>query len=115
MPSGALIPRLTSNVGNIASVLTYGVGNGGPNLKELVYDIFHLHFFMARIYGYTIPLMENIGLLIDRVDDNQLRGFYISLHFTSRGPNIEAVDASVLMAQGVKYFRLAGDLVGEGS
>ncbi|KAJ7282373.1 hypothetical protein C8J57DRAFT_1295223 [Mycena rebaudengoi] len=113
MPSGALIPRLTSNVGNIASVLTYGVGNGGPNLKELVYDIFHLHFFVARIYGYTIPLMENIGLLIDRVDDNQLRGFYISLHFTGRGPNIEAVDAPVLMAQGVKYFRLAGDLVGE--
>ncbi|KAJ7115446.1 hypothetical protein C8R44DRAFT_880744 [Mycena epipterygia] len=114
MPSGDLVPRLTGNVGNMTSILGYGLEVGAPDLKEVIHGIFHLNNFTGRTYGIHLPLMMDIGTHIERVDDNQLRGYHIrALINQGRHKPIAASDAPDMIAQGCRYFQLADDLPGE--
>lgn len=58
-------------------MLGYGLEVGAPDLKEVVHGIFHLNTFTGRTYGNHLPAMADIGTHIERVDDDQLRGYYI--------------------------------------
>ncbi|KAJ7883562.1 hypothetical protein B0H14DRAFT_3857382 [Mycena olivaceomarginata] len=116
MPSGDLIQRLAANTGNITSVLRYGLENVNPDssdLKDIVYGIFYFNSFLTGTSGTFTPLMADIAQLVDRVDDDQLRGYYIWSRFNGEGVNIQKADVPRLVEEGKKYFRLAADLPGE--
>ncbi|KAJ7144055.1 hypothetical protein C8R44DRAFT_865050 [Mycena epipterygia] len=113
LPSGDLIPRIADNVGNITSVLQYSVDVGDPDLKDIVYNIFHLNEFTLSTSGSFTPLMTNITDLVERVDDNQLRGFHLDFRFNYGDIKADQTDASSLAAQCAHYFQLAHDLKGE--
>ncbi|KAJ7138267.1 hypothetical protein C8R44DRAFT_976057 [Mycena epipterygia] len=112
MPSGDLVPRLTGNVGNMTSLLTYGLEVGAFDLKEIIHGIFHFNNFTGRTYGIHLPLMTDIGTHIERVDDNQLRGYRI-WNLINQGSHQPIIGAEDMIAQGCKYLQLAGDLTGE--
>jgi hypothetical protein len=117
MPSGDLIQRLAANTGNITSVLRYGLENVNPDssdLKDIVYGIFYFNSFLTGTSGAFTPLMADIAQLVDRVDDDKLRGYYIWSRFNGEGVNIPKADVPRLVEEGKKYFRLAADLRGEG-
>ncbi|KAF7326674.1 AAA domain-containing protein [Mycena venus] len=111
MPSGDLIRRLAGNSGNVNSLLQYGLDIGAQDLKEVVYEIFHLDGFTGRTYGEPSPLMADIASYVERADDNGLRGYYISHRFSDQPTSI--AEAVGLIAQGSKFFQLAGDVRGE--
>jgi hypothetical protein len=110
MPSGDLVQRLAGNAGNLNSLLKHGLDVGAPDLKEVVYGIFYLNTFTSRTYGNHSPLMTDISAHVERVNDNGLRGYYVWQLFSHQ---ISFVPSEALVAQGCKYFQLAGDLVGE--
>ncbi|KAJ7454936.1 hypothetical protein B0H11DRAFT_2324359 [Mycena galericulata] len=113
MPSGDLLPRLAGNVGNFTSLLQYGLEAGASNLKEVIYGIFNLDNFTSRTFGNRSPLKANIATHIERVDDNQLRGYHIQDLFNVRRGAIIPSEAPSLIAQGCKFHQLAHDLAGE--
>ncbi|KAJ7127950.1 hypothetical protein C8R44DRAFT_979446 [Mycena epipterygia] len=114
MPWRDLGPRLAGNAGNIASLLKYGLEVGAPDLKEVLHGIFHLDTFTGRTYGYHPPLMTEIDAHIERLDDNQLRGFYVCYLFNQGSTTpISPSEAPDRIAQGCSYFQAAGDLTGE--
>ncbi|KAJ7115460.1 hypothetical protein C8R44DRAFT_984139 [Mycena epipterygia] len=112
MPSGDLVSRLTGNMGNMTSMLGYGLEVGAPDLKEVIHGIFHLNTFAGRTYGNHLLPMADIGTHIERVDDNQLRGYHI-WDLINQGSHQPIIGAEDMIAQGCKYFQLAGDLTGE--
>jgi hypothetical protein len=112
MPSGDLAQRLTGNAGNLNSLLKYALNVEGPDLHEVVHDIFHLNIFTGRTYGDTSPLMADISTYLDRLNDNGLRGYYV-WHLFNEMKAIPPSDAPALIEQGCNFFRLASDLSGE--
>ncbi|KAJ7699337.1 hypothetical protein B0H17DRAFT_1328325 [Mycena rosella] len=112
MPSGNLAQRLMGNSGNITSILKYGLDVGAPDLKEILYDIFHLDGFSSSSYGNPSPLVDHLAENIERMDDNQLRGHYI-WHLFNENNMVSSAEAQQLIAQGCRFYQLAGDLVGE--
>ncbi|KAJ7699369.1 hypothetical protein B0H17DRAFT_307929 [Mycena rosella] len=112
IPSGNLAQRLAGNSANINSMLKYGLDVGGPDLKEVVYSIFHMNNFTYQTYGNYSPLMDGVGAHIERVDDNQLRGHHIR-HLFSQPKAITPAEAPDLIMRGSKFYQLAGDLGGE--
>ncbi|KAJ7452066.1 hypothetical protein B0H11DRAFT_2288746 [Mycena galericulata] len=113
MPSADLIPRLAPNVGNFTSLLQYGLDAGTPNLKEVIHGIFSLDSFTLTTFGNRSPLKADIATHVERVDDNQLRGYHIWDLFNVRRGAIIPSEAPNLIAQGCKFHRLAHDLAGE--
>ncbi|KAJ7153424.1 hypothetical protein C8R43DRAFT_1106678 [Mycena crocata] len=96
MPSGDLMQRLAANTGNVTSVLEYALDVDVPDL----------------FFGHHSPLMENIVSRIERVDDNQLRGYHIWYLFNSHKP-IAPSKAPEMLARGCRFFQLAEDIMGE--
>ncbi|KAJ6585568.1 hypothetical protein B0H19DRAFT_424644 [Mycena capillaripes] len=113
LPSGDLIQRLTSNVGNITSLLRCGVANDGDDLKEVFNSILYLSSFTARTYGNHSPFLADLEALVDRVDDNQLRGTYVWFRINQNYRGIAQSTMPDLLARGEKYFQLANDSSGE--
>ncbi|KAJ7452063.1 hypothetical protein B0H11DRAFT_2329135 [Mycena galericulata] len=114
MPSGDLLPRLAGNVGNFTSLLQYGLETSAPNLKEVILGIFYLDSFTLRTFGNRSPLKADIAAHVERVDDSQLRGYYIWDLFADSGYTpISPSEAPDLIAKGCKFHQLAHDLVGE--
>ncbi|KAK7055496.1 AAA domain-containing protein [Favolaschia claudopus] len=112
MPSGDLVQRLAGVASNIHSLLKYTLELGDvPDLIEIVYGVFYWDAFISRTYGETSPLMANILAHIERVDNNALRGCYIWHRF--QHSEVAAADAVDLIAQGTRFFQLAGDLAGQ--
>ncbi|KAJ7452069.1 hypothetical protein B0H11DRAFT_2201393 [Mycena galericulata] len=114
MPSGDLLPRLAGNVGNFTSLLQYGLEAGVPNLKEVIYGIFYLDGFTLTTFGNRSPLKADIATYLERVDDNQLRGYHIrDLFVNERYTPITPSEAPDLIAKGCRFHQLAHDLAGE--
>ncbi|KAJ7153422.1 hypothetical protein C8R43DRAFT_1126715 [Mycena crocata] len=111
MPSGDLMQRLSGNTGNVTSILKYALEADKHDLKEVIYGIFYLAAFTGRIFGNHPLLMENIASHIEHADDNRLRGYHIWYLFNSQ--KVAPSEAPEMLAQGCRFFQLAGDLVGE--
>ncbi|KAJ6632286.1 hypothetical protein B0H10DRAFT_11304, partial [Mycena sp. CBHHK59/15] len=112
MPSGDLVNRLAANIGNITSLLKYGLETEGPDLKGVVFGIFYLSAFTSFMFGTSSPLMANIAEWVDHVDDPKLRAYYISWRF-NQGARISRANAPALIAQGTAYLQLGNDIVEE--
>ncbi|KAJ7730684.1 hypothetical protein DFH07DRAFT_969069 [Mycena maculata] len=113
MPLGDLLPRLVGNIGNLTSLLKQGLDVGGSDLKEVLYGIFYLDQFTRQNYGNYSLLMVDIATHIERVDDNQLRGYYILHLFKATPCPISPSEAPDMIEKGCRFFQLAEDLSGE--
>ncbi|KAJ6463533.1 P-loop containing nucleoside triphosphate hydrolase protein [Mycena sanguinolenta] len=112
MPSGGLVQQLARNAGNFNALLKYALDEVEfSDLQGIVYAVFYLDAFTTRTYGESSPLMANISAHIDCVDDNGLRGYYIWHRFQET--SIPRAEAPHLIAQGSKFFQLAGDSAGQ--
>ncbi|KAJ7878867.1 hypothetical protein B0H14DRAFT_2567154 [Mycena olivaceomarginata] len=101
LPSGDLMQRpVISNIGNITNLLTCGLVNGGPNLKEIVYDILYLNGFVERISRHHLPLLADLETYVDCVNDNQLRGLYVWCRFDQNYRGIPQSVVTDLVAEG---------------
>ncbi|KAJ7881942.1 hypothetical protein B0H13DRAFT_1891083 [Mycena leptocephala] len=102
-------------MGNISSVLQFALENpDSADLKEIAYGIFHLNGFLFSTSGRITPLFADMPQLLNRVDDNTLRGYDIRIRLIHDARSIPQADVPRLAEEAKRYYRLAGDISGEG-
>ncbi|KAJ7746450.1 hypothetical protein DFH07DRAFT_962926 [Mycena maculata] len=116
LPSGSLVSRLRSNLGNIDSLtqVTLARELSGADRQRLMHSILSLDLFSQNILKGKSPLAQYVVSRIEASGDRGLRwkhtcscldlGDYYSLPPTQ---------ADVLIAQGIQYFTLENDPAAE--
>ncbi|KAJ6538786.1 hypothetical protein DFH09DRAFT_1323459 [Mycena vulgaris] len=112
LSSGDLAPRITSNLGNIQSILARSLADDDPELLATIRSVLSLSSFHRVIGRRQTPLMDRVSEVLVRVEDHQLRGVFVTeVLLAWRVRPIQDVDD--LIVNGREYLMKADDLVQE--
>ncbi|KAJ7684198.1 P-loop containing nucleoside triphosphate hydrolase protein [Mycena polygramma] len=116
LPSGTLVPRITSHLGNIHSLLLEGIRVGRENsvLSEIGGNILELNKFCHLMLKGTSSLMSHVPGIVKSTDDTQLHWAYTEACIRGMGPSLAAADAEDLINEGIAHFRTITDIDGQG-
>ncbi|KAJ6555196.1 hypothetical protein DFH09DRAFT_923996, partial [Mycena vulgaris] len=110
LASGDLIPRLTSNLGNLRNLLLEGLSEktADSKLKDTVYSILTLEEFSRRMLKGQSGLMECVPDLIDSLGDDTLRLHHSIARLGAHDP-ISRADVDILVQRGLEITKTAVD------
>ncbi|KAJ7107057.1 hypothetical protein C8R44DRAFT_885726 [Mycena epipterygia] len=110
LPSGDLVTRLSTNYGNVQSLMVYGLNDEETELKELAQGILHLDGFSWNMLHGHNDLLQYVSQIVQRLGDTYLRAAHLSVRLRSNIMSLEEADD--IIREGVEIFRNTTDLPG---
>ncbi|KAJ7142090.1 hypothetical protein C8R43DRAFT_1131082 [Mycena crocata] len=106
MSSGKLVPRLTSHLGNIRSLVldplrANRLESAG---SEIGYNILSLNNFCHIMLKGMSPLMKDVPRIVESTNDSRLRWKYSEDCLLGLGPPLTREDAEKLIRDGIQHF-----------
>jgi hypothetical protein len=110
-----LVPRLTSNLGNIRSVILHALTQEGPVRPDVGDGILLLDRFSGIMLQGGSDLMQYIPRIIQSTGDEALKWEYIQRCLLYQPPRIPTIEADTLITQGIQHFEKINDQGGQGT
>ncbi|KAJ7119136.1 hypothetical protein C8R44DRAFT_923114 [Mycena epipterygia] len=104
MSPGEMIPELTSNIGNIESLVTHGLGNDWGKSPQLFHCMNILNSFSVTMLGEQSSLMQLASKYIKSLEDSWIKWRYIGEILRGNGPPLLPSDTDTLIQEGLQYF-----------
>ncbi|KAJ6620044.1 hypothetical protein B0H10DRAFT_1115402 [Mycena sp. CBHHK59/15] len=109
---GDVVPRITSNLGNLHNLLSMGLQADDPDLADIIQSVIALNSFHRVTGRGHSTLMDVLPDLLPHVGDHQLHATFINELFVS-WKVYRIQQPSVLISEALEHFRLASDRVEE--
>ncbi|KAK7039738.1 NB-ARC domain-containing protein [Favolaschia claudopus] len=113
LSAAGIAQRLATNVGNLESVLKHGLDHEEPDLVETLHSAITFDSFCRFALKRLPPMMELLSRHLDRLDNHQLHGAYLTQLVRSWQYGL-FFDPQTIETTAVQHFRAVGDIRGEG-
>ncbi|KAJ7480754.1 hypothetical protein FB451DRAFT_1446776 [Mycena latifolia] len=101
--SPGIVARITTNLGNIQTLLATSLKKESPELVDAIYCTCHFAHFRRLVGHGSIPLIHQIPNVLPQPCDYKLEVYFITLRFA--GALYEPIDdAEQLLARALGYF-----------
>ncbi|KAJ7447468.1 hypothetical protein FB451DRAFT_1536159 [Mycena latifolia] len=104
--------QLTSNLGNIDSLLRHEVTEGGA-VAEIALGIIDLNFFSQSMLKGASPLASLLPECVQSTGDNELQFRYLLSRLGGSGPPVPVSEADRLISESTQYLDSAGNRPGD--
>ncbi|KAJ6567048.1 hypothetical protein B0H19DRAFT_717306 [Mycena capillaripes] len=115
LSKGTLVPRLTSHLGNIHSLVLDGLrpSREASVLSEIGNTILTLNKFCHLMLKGTSSLMSQVPGIIEFTNDMQLHWRYTEARIRGMGAPLAAPEAENLIREGIEYFTAENNTEGQ--